>query len=264
MPFGFWPIYKRELREFLESASTYVVLGLFFLITGAVYHQIIVLFVQQSASAAAGGPFNTPTNAPNVTVDVIQNVFNVMSAMMLFTIPLLSMRLVAAERSSGTFELLATCPVADWGIILGKYFALLSVGAVIVALSSVYPLTTYLLARSAGASPEFPVVGGCFIGLFMIFATYAAFGLMASSLTTSQVTASVITLIGLLIWNTVGEFKIPNHQGQQILGELSASQHTQAFIAGLLSAQDFAFYVLSAAFCLFIAARALEARRWRV
>lgn len=261
---GLWPIYKREVRTFFRSASTYIILGLLFLIVGAIYHTVMFEFVNDSAMAAAGGPFNAPTEAPNITTAVIENIFNVLSVMILFTMPILSMGLIASERSTGTFEVLVTCPTSDWGILLGKYFALVTVGALIVALSSVYPAATFFLGRAQGALPELPVVIACTIGLFLIFATYAAFGLMASSFTRSQMTASILTLVGLLLWNSLAEFQIGDHAVQQVLNELSAARHTQNFTAGLLSVSDFAFYLLASFVFLFVAARMLEARRWRV
>ncbi len=94
--------------------------------------------------------------------------------MILFTIPILSMRLISEERSSGTFELLVTCPVSDWGTLLGKYFALLTVGFVIAVLSSVYPMTTRYLGKDHGVAPEWPIVVACYLQLFLIFGTYGA------------------------------------------------------------------------------------------
>lgn len=264
MLFGFWPIYKRELREFFQSASTYVALGLLFLVTGTFYHQIIEEFVNDSAMAAAGGPFMSAAEAPNVTEAVIGTVFQLFAAMILFTIPILTMRMIAAERSSGTFEVLVTCPTSDWGLLLGKYFALVSLGVVVVALCGVYSLTTYFIGRGQGAVPELRVVLSGHIGLLLIFSTYGAFGLMASAFANSQVTASIVTLIGLLGWIMVGELSVLPRPLYAIALELSALRHTEEFISGSLTLRSVAFYGLASFLCLFVAARVLEARRWRI
>lgn len=260
---GFWPIYKREIKTYLQSVSTHVVFGLMFLVVGTFYHQIVVDFVNDSAMAGAGGPFAGPTEAPNVTVTVIQGVFELLAGMILFTVPILSMRLVAAERSAGTFEVLVTCPIGDWSILFGKYLALVTVGFAIVALSAVYPVTTYFVGRGQ-IEIEWPIVASCALGLLLMFATYAAFGVMASSFTESQVTAAIVTLVGLLLWNTLAEFDLPGPATARILDELSAARHTERFIEGAVAASDLAFYGLASFFCLFIAARTLEARRWRI
>lgn len=264
MIFGFWPIYKRELRAFLQSSSTYVVLGLLFLVVGAIFHLMLTQFVNDSAMAAAGGPFNTPDEAPNVTVTLIGGTFQVVTAMIMFIVPVLTMRLIASEKSSGTFELLVTCPISDWNILIGKFLALVTVGFGLLVLCSVYPATVYLVGESQGAAPEPAVVAACFAGLVLIFATYSAFGLMASAMTDSQVTAAIVTLVGLLLWNSIAEFNMPNEQIQAIANEISAAKHTENFISGFITLRDLAFYAFATFICLFIAARTLEARRWRV
>lgn len=264
MPFGFWPIYKRELKTFFQTASTYVVMGLLFLIVGGIYHLMLSQFVNDSAMAQAGGPFASAKQPPNVTVTLVSGIFQVLTAMMMFTIPILSMRLIAAERSSGTFEVLVTCPVSDWSILLGKYFALVSVGIGMVVVCTIYPLTTYLIGQSQGAIPDLSVVVSCYLGLLLIFATYSAFGIMASSFTESQVTAAIVSLIGLFLWNSIAEFNMPNEMLQKAANEISASKHTENFIAGFMTLRDVVFFAVASFACLFIAARILEARRWRI
>jgi ABC-2 type transport system permease protein len=261
---GWASIYKRELTTYAQSTSTYIVLGLLFFAVGLFYHQIMVEFSNQSAMAQAGGPFGSTPDPPNISVAVIEATYRSISAMILFTIPILTMRLIAEERSSGTFELLVTCPVADWGILLGKYLALLTLGGLIVLLSSVYPLTTAYFGRGHGVALEWPIVIACYLQLFLIFGVYAAFGLMASSLTQSQIVASVITFVGLLIWNVIGGITFTNPLYHAIVQEFSPINHTENFIEGLLTAKDIVYYGLASFVCLFIAARMLESRRWRI
>lgn len=261
---GCGAIYRRELAAFFQSASTYIVLGLLFLAVGIFYHQIMVEFTNDSAMAKAGGPFGSSPDPPNISVEVIETLFRSISAMILFTIPILTMRLLAEERSSGTFELLVTCPVSDWSILLGKFGALLTVGLAIVGLSGIYPLTTWYFGRGHGVAPDWPIVATCAAQLFLMFATYGAFGLMASSLTQSQIVASVITLVGLLLWNVAGSITFTDPLLHVIVKEFSPMNHTENFIAGLFTAKDLAYYAMASFVFLFIAARTLESRRWRI
>jgi ABC-2 type transport system permease protein len=253
-------IYKRELKAYLHSTSTYVALGILFFATGYWYDLLMRQFAVDSEMAAAGGPFGRPDQAPNVNIAIIENVFNTMVWMLWMAVPVLSMRLFAAERSSGTIETLVTCPVDDWGVLLGKYFALVTMGVFIVALSAVYPLTTQWLAVKNGVSVDFNIVATCLVGLLLIFAGFSAFGVMASSFTSSQVTAAIVTLFGLLLWSAVGE----SPYFRPIAEEISAVNHTYNFTSGLLSLKDVVYFVVASFFFLFLAARALEARRWRI
>ncbi len=137
-------------------------------------------------------------------------------------------------------------------------------GLAIVVLSSVYPLTTWYFGRDHGVAPEWPIVVSCYLQLFLIFGAYSAFGLMASSLTESQIVASVTTLVGLLLWNVAGVVTFMDARLHAVVKEFSPMSHTENFVQGLLSAKDIAFYILAAFICLFIAARMLESRRWRL
>lgn len=261
--FNFLPIYKREVKTYLQSPSTYVVMALLFLIVGIIYQDIMVIFSKMSQNAQMGAMYGQ--EPPNVTEVVIRSIFKILDSLILFTIPMLSMRLMAEEKSRGTFELLVTCPISDWAILLGKYFALLTVGLLIVSLSAVFPAITWWVGHTNGSSPEWAIVISCWIGLFLMFAAYAAFGVMASAFTENQITAGVITLIGLLLWNVLGSFQVESWPiVRNVLKELAVEEHTGNFVKGVLMLKDFAFYILASFLFLFIASKTLDARRWRV
>lgn len=262
---NFWPVYKRELKTYFQSPSTYVVIALFFLVVGMIFQDMMYVFSKMSAQASQMGMFGQQSQAPNVTEAIIRSLFQIMTSLILFTIPMLAMRLVAEEKGRGTFELLVTCPISDWAILLGKYLALVTVGLAIVVLSGVFPLIVWWAGRANQVAPEWPIVASCWIGLLLIFAAYAAFGVMASSFTENQITAAVITLIGLILWNVIGAFQLESYpQVREVLQEFAAARHTENFIKGVLMLKDFAFYILSSFLFLFIASKTLDARRWRV
>jgi ABC-2 type transport system permease protein len=262
---NFWPIYKRETRAYFQSPSTYVVLALFFFFMGLLFQDAMFSLSNMSISSGMNNPYGGQMNqTPNIT-ELLRGMFGALTFFVMFTVPMLSMRLVAEEKSRGTFELLVTCPVGDWAILLGKYFALLTVGLFIVVLSSAFPLIAYLSGHANGSLPEIKIVVSCWTALFLIYASYAAFGLMASAFTENQIAACVITLIGLLMWNVMGMFQVEGWPLlRTILTEMTASQHTDNFIKGVLMLKDFAFYILASFTFLFIASKTLDARRWRI
>ncbi|MCL5269545.1 MAG: ABC transporter permease [bacterium] len=262
---NFWPVYKREVKTYFQSPSTYVVLALFFLIVSLIYQDLMTVFSSLSASAGQQSMFGQTNQAPNVTDFVIRQTFQILTSLVMFTIPMLSMRLVAEEKNRGTFELLVTCPLGDWAILMGKYLALVTVGLVIVILSGVYPLIAWWMGRANGAAPEWPIVVSCWIALLLIFSAYSAFGVMASSFTENQISAGIVTLIGLILWNVLGVFQMEKYpKVREILTEFSAGEHTENFIRGVLMLKDFAFYILASFLFLFIASKTLDARRWRI
>jgi ABC-2 type transport system permease protein len=262
---AFLPIYKRELKTYFQSPSTYVVLALFFLCFGLIFNEMMIGFSKMSQQAMTGGMFGQTGGAPNVTDAIIRPIFQLMISLVMFTIPILSMRLIAEEKSKGTFELLVSCPIGDWSILIGKYLALVTVGLAMLSLAAIYPLLTWWAGLSDHSAPEWPVVISCAFGMMLIFSAYSAFGLMASSFTDNQMTAAVITLIGLILWQIIGSFQLTSMPMlREIANEVCAFNHTDNFIEGLLTFKDVAYYLLVSFLFLFIAGKTLDARRWRI
>lgn len=260
----FLPVYKRELKAYFQSASTYVILALYFLFFGLAYHDLMVQLSQLSLNARGGGLLGQSYVIPNINDAIVRTLFRLMISLVMFTIPILSMRLIAEEKNKGTFELLVSSPIGDWSILLGKYFALVTVGLVMTLLSSIYPLLTEWVAPDPSGL-EWPVIMTCGIGLLLMFAAFAAFGVMASAFTAHQMTAAIVTMIGLILWQIGGELVTVDIPWlREVARDLSAFNHTENFINGVLSFRDLAYFFLMSFLFLFIASKTLDARRWRI
>ncbi len=266
--FGFWPIYKKELKAYMQSPSTYVVLALIFLMAGYLFQDIFRGFSMQCQMSQQYAMMGQQREAPNITAVVIRGIFGVLNFIVLFSVPMLAMRLISEEKSRGTFELLVTCPISDWAIVMGKYLALLTIGVFIIVISAIYPFMVWWIGRSPNPvdsiAPEWPIVFSCWVGLFLLYATYSAFGVMASAMSENQISAGIITLIGLLLWYFMGEYAPENATAKSILQEVAISQHIENFIKGIILFKDFAFYILVSFLFLFIGTKTLDARRWRL
>lgn len=255
---GLRPIFARELRSMLRSPSLWIVLGLMFLVCGAVFHDVLVGFGEASENARKG-----LDDVPDVTVDVIQPTFELIAGAFLFAIPILSMGLLAGERASGTFETLVAAPVTDWAILLGKHLALSVVGLAILAISTAYPFALAMIGARWDAMPEPAVVVASYAGLALVFASYAAFGTMASSLARNRMTAAVVCFTGLILWNMIGELPLGGDGTRDVLDRLSASRRVESLVSGVVRPGDVSFFLLSGFAFLLVAARALESRKWR-
>src|SRR6185295_4158013 len=147
--FGFWPIYKKELKAYMQSPSTYVVLALLFVFVGLDFKTAMQMFSRYTEiSRSQMGAMYGMQQVPNVTEFVIRNTFSLLNMLVLFTIPLLSMRLISEEKSRGTFELLVTCPISDWAIVIGKYLALVAMGLWILLLSAIFPIIIWYIGKN--------------------------------------------------------------------------------------------------------------------
>ncbi len=254
----FWAVFKRELRQYLQTPGTYVALAFFLILSGSLFTLIIGDYLTASAQVTSGGkPLGEGELPLDPTVRIITQLFSTLNFLMLFLIPILTMRLVSEEKRSGTFELLLSTPLGNWSILLGKFLAGLSMGALLLALCGVYPL----LCRSF-CQPETPVVLSCFLGLFLIIVSYTAFGLFASSLTESQIASAVLSFAGLLLFHMVGWLFKSGTLGAVASG-LSIYQHSDSFTRGVVASHDVVFFILFTIFFLFLTAQSLDARRWR-
>jgi ABC-2 type transport system permease protein len=259
MRLDFLPIYKRELRAMLQSWGLYVSLALFFFISALFFDLNLMTFIQESAEQAQQ-PYAAINNPLNFNESVVVNTFGVMAFLFIFIVPLLTMRLLAEEKQTGTYELLATSPISDWGIVLGKYLSAVTVIVLVTLLSLVFVGFMYWIGQ-----PEGPVVAGCLIGLLVMGAAYSAFGLCASALTQNQMVAAIVSLVGLLTLFLAKQLA-PNSSGWwgDVLADISLFAHGDMMLKGMMRLEDLVFFALFAVFFLFLTHTLLQARRWRI
>ena len=259
MRLDFLAIYKRELRVTLQSWGLYVSLAMFFFISALFFNANIQAFVDASLEQMQN-PYTAINNPLNFSEYVVVNTFGVMAFLFIFIVPILTMRLLAEEKQTGTYELLATSPVSDWGIVLGKYFSAVTVIALVIALSSVFAGFMYWIGE-----PETSVVFGCLLGLMIVGSAYASFGLCASAMTQNQMVAVVVSLIGLLTLY-LARLLAPASSGWwgDLLTDISLLSHSEMLLKGMIRLEDVTFFLLFTVFFLFVTHMLLQARRWRV
>lgn len=170
-------ILKKELRAFFSSVTGYIVIGIFLLLNG------LFLWV-------IPGQFNVlDTGYANV-----DGLFYLAPWLFLFLCTAVSMRFFAEEKQTGTWELLATKPISEWQLVLGKYLA-----GTIVVIFALIPTIIYFFAVSFIAEPNGNVDAGqfwgSFIGLIFLASVYTAVGTFASSLSKNQIVAFIIGIV---------------------------------------------------------------------
>jgi ABC-2 type transport system permease protein len=242
---NFFPIFKKEIRSYFSSLIAYMVLTVFLVISGYLYYSDLAAFI------VWGGA--------NLTEGLWQFLFHDIRMILLFTIPLLTMRLFAEEKKLGTIELLITYPFRDIEILAGKYLACLSVLILMLFLTLLYPL---LLALFQTINPE-PIITG-YLGLFLLGAAFISCGIFVSSLTENQIVAALVSsgfilFFWLIDWNE----SAMSPQLAQILHHISFYEHFYNFARGVIDTKDIVFYLIFSFFFLFLTLRSLESRRWR-
>ena len=252
---NFWAILKRELTVYFTSPMAYAVLVIFLLIAGYMFSSSVMYYAVVSLEAAQ----NPYMQGLNVAEAVLNPLFSNLSVVMLLMLPALTMRLLAEEKKSGTFELLFTYPIRDIEVVLGKYAAALAVFAVMLALTATYQILLAYLGKSAGG-----VVLSGYLGLFLSGAAFLALGLLISSLSENQIVAAVVTFgCLLLLWLLGWSSSMIKSDLGKVLTHLSLIEHFRNFSHGVVDTVDLVYYACFIFFFIFLSLRTLESKRWR-
>jgi ABC-2 type transport system permease protein len=189
----------------------------------------------------------------------MQYLFNPMTTLWLFIVPMLTMRLLAEEQRSGTIELLLTSPVRDWEVVVGKFLGGMALVLAILALSLFYPL---MMFRFGNPDPG-PIATG-YLGLILLTGAMVSLGVLASSLTQNQIVAVIVGLVmNLIFWMIEALSDMVGAPLSNILTVVSLRPHFPDFTRGIVETRDIIFYLSFVAVALFLASRAVESRRWR-
>lgn len=251
-----WSLMKKEIGAYFSSPIAYVVISGFLLLVGYFFYSLVSWFNAQAMQMA-----QNPYYAQQININemVFSPLFHNMSIILILVAPLLTMRLLAEEKKSGTDELLYTSPLSVGQIILGKYFAALVMLAAMLGLTALLSIFAF-----AFGNPEIaPWLTG-YLGLFLMGATFIAIGLFFSSLTDNQIVAAFLTFVTLLLL-LVLNWVASSGSGawQSVLSYLSFSQHFEDMTRGILDTKDVVYYLSFSFFGLFLAHSVIQSRRWR-
>jgi ABC-2 type transport system permease protein len=258
---GFWAVYRKEMGHYLVSPVAYAVIGAFLLAAGFLFYFILSGVMQQAMQAGMqamrfGGP--AEFDVPGI---VMRNFFGLLATLALFLMPMLTMGLYAEERKRGTIELLMTSPVRELEIVLGKYFAALSLYALMLAPTLLYHLVLFLKSEPL---PSWRLLAVGYLGALLLGAALVALGSFLSTLTESQLVAAVLTFgLFLLLWVIdIGGRGAGTVTGQ-VLEYLSILRHYEDFTRGVVDTSSLVYYASLIVLGLFGTLRALDSMRWR-
>jgi ABC-2 type transport system permease protein len=246
---------RREFSAYFLSPIAYVVMFVFLVVTG---HLFYLTLVQLTASGPQGVYYP-------MQLMLADNWFWLV---FLFIPPLLTMRLFAEERSTGTLEMLLTTPLRDWQIVLSKYVACFAFYLLLWVPTLIYlPILLDLdwSTFQTGVDP-WPIVSS-YLGLILAGAMFLALGLFVSSLVRSQMVAALIALFLSLGFIVAGFWHPDLDTGSplyRVLFFFTVPLHFERnFSRGLVDTRQLVLYGSVTLLCLFLTVRSLESRRWR-
>jgi len=250
-----WIICRKELRSYFVSPIAYILLGMFAIVFGFFFWNLVGYFVYTGIeSQMRGGSFPM-----NLNEQVIRPLLSNVSVIGLFLIPMITMRLFAEEKRSGTMELLATSPVRDFEVIFGKWLAAMLLYGAMLLLTA---LNFIWLFRYG--NPDWKPLVIAYVGLLLQAGVLLAVGEFISTLTRNQIVAGAITFgVCLLLWVLEWVSDYGASPVSRVVAYLSVLTHFESFAKGLLSLKDAVFYISAIIFGLFLTSRSLESLRWR-
>ena len=229
-------IYQREMKAYFSSAIGFVFLAVFLFYSG-------YLFVNVNIAGATSS---------------MSTYFSNMIFIYVLLIPILTMRLMSEDKKQKTDQILLTSPVSLFGIVLGKFFAALTLYGIGLSVSAVFGLILATFAKVEGAE-----IVGNLVAMVLLGAGLIAVGIFISSLTESQVIAGVASIFVMLLLFLINTFtSSTNALLSAVASAVSITSHYTNFSNGIFNLGDAIFYFSMAAIFVFLTVRVLDKRRW--
>ena len=254
-----WTIVRKELNSYFRSPIAYIVLAVFAVIFGYFFYSIVAIFVRQSMMAAQYAEMYGQSMHMNVNEMVIRPLLMNVSVISLFLVPMISMRLFAEEKRTGTIELLMTSPLTDLQIILGKFFAAMILYATLLAITFIY----FMVLFHYGNPDWKPLISG-YLGLLLLGGCFMALGILLSTLTRNQLVAGMLTFgLFLMLWVIDWVSDYSTGVVGQVASYLALTTHLENYAKGVIDLRDTVYYLSVIGLGLFLTARSVESVRWR-
>jgi ABC-2 type transport system permease protein len=245
----------KEFKGYFTSPIGYAVMALFALIFGFGFYTATRDMVQMGFRAQ----MMQQQQPMSVNDMVIRPLLGFAGTIALFLIPMITMRLVAEEKKSGTIELLMTSPVTDTEIILGKWG-----GAVLLYMCVLGMSVLNLGMLFIWGKPDWKPLLVAYLGLLLQGCCLLALGIWISTMTKNQIVAGGVTFfVSLLLWLLQWFTSYDSTPAMQVLNYMSIVTHMENFSKGVIDSKDVIFYLSFIFFALFLTKRSMESLRWR-
>ena len=227
-------IAKKELSSYFKSPTAYIV----FVLMISIFNIFFFMIIDQNREAA------------------LRDVFLVMDFMLIFLAPIITMRLFAEEKMTGTMEFLMTSPLSNTAIVLGKYIGVLMLFSLLISITFLY----YGMLE-AFANPDRMAIWSGYLGIWLEGAFFVSIGLMASSWTRNQIVAAMISFA--LIFALYFSANIASYFSGSValmLHNISSLTHLESLVSGVIRLSDIVYYISGIVFCLVVARLSIESK----
>ena len=246
----FWTLMRRELAASFLSLTGYVIIAAVTFLVGLIF----IVIIDQYANS----PFDVP---------VTELFFNTLWFWILLPLvaPVVTMRLFALEKATGTYETLMTTPVGDFQVVSAKFAAAMLFYAVmwLPLFGGLFVVQRYTI--QAGAL-DAGTIWGMYAGLILIGCLFVSIGCFTSAVSRSQVMSAMISLVFgvslLLVGFVANQIQVHDWRSEAI-SFFNLAGHVRDFLRGVVDTRQVLFYLSLTMFFLFLTLRAVESRRWK-
>jgi ABC-2 type transport system permease protein len=250
-----WIICRKELGSYFVSPIAYILLLMFGVIFGFMFWNALGQFIVAGMEMQMRGEMFPM----NVNEWIIRPLLHNVAVIGLFFIPLITMRLFAEEKRTGTIELLVTSPIRDPEVIVGKWLA----ATLLYSCMLLFTALNFAFLFKYG-NPDWKPLAISYLGLLLEACGLLAIGTFISTLTKNQIVAAAVTFgvcLLLLVFGWVSAYETA--PWARVLSYISLATHMDSFEKGVLDSKDAIFYVTVIFVGLFFTARSMESLRWR-
>lgn len=244
---GMYSIYKKEISSFFSSLIAYIVVAVFLVMTGLfmwVFTDTSILF------------YNYAT---------LDQLFAIAPMIFLFLIPAITMRSFAEENQKGTIEFLATKPLRDIDIVLGKYFANLTLVLFALVPTLLYYYSVYHLGSPPGNLDSGGILGS-YIGLIFLSGAFVAIGMWTSSLTNNQIVAFILGSFFCFIFHWtfdfVADLALLGGTADAVISKFGIAHHYDSISRGVLDSRDVIYFLSVITVFILATLTSLSKRKW--
>lgn len=249
-----YTLWKKEVDSYFASPLAYVLIGLFSLITGVIFFNLLLTYTDGIQSM----PQNY-TQQVSFVEEVVLKLFANVNFVFLIFIPLITMKLFSEEKRHETLDLYWLSPVADWKVVLAKGLAALTLVLAMLVVTGVFPLVIWGIGIR-----DFSLLGTSYMGLFFNACAYISLGLFCSSISGNQVIAGLLSVLGIMfLWMiTWGGHLNSNFLVSQIFTYIGITSHFERILRGVIGTHDIIYYVTFVFIFGFLSVKSLGRRNW--
>ncbi len=249
-----WTLWKREIDSYFSSPLAYVLIGLFSLISGVIFFNLLVTYTDGIQAIP-----QHLTQDISFVEEVVVRLFANMNFLFLVFIPLITMKLFSEEKRLETLDLYWLSPVKEWQLVLAKGLAALVLILSMLVMTGIFPLIIW-----GSGIKDISVIWPAYLSLVLNASAYISLGLFCSSLSNNQIIAALLSVLGIMfMWMiTWGSHLNSNYIVSEVFLYIGISSHFEKLVRGMIGTQDIVYYVSFIFIFGFLTVKSLGRRNW--